>query len=165
MANVSNLKNRVMFSPLASQSAIRPQRARRSRNVTASLMLTSLVDAFSILVIFLMMNSATEQSDFQVEKSIVLPKAEMSEATYKTTTVKFIKDQILVNDKPIVRDQLGGALASIHEQSKGQPNADSLVVIADKDMDFASLNPIIVAGSRVGFSEFKFAVERLNQTK
>lgn len=164
MAQVSFLKNRVLYSPLASQSMLRPTGKRGQRNVTATLMLTSLVDAFSILVIFLMMNSATEQSDFQVDKAITLPKAEQSVATYKTAVVKFVKNQMYVNDKAIGRDQLAGVLSKVREEMKaaGQ-TGDSLVIIADKEIEFSSLNPIIVAGSRVGFNEFKFAVERISK--
>lgn len=164
MSQTSFLKNKVLYSPLAAQSALRPNHAKRSRNTHASLMLTSLVDAFSILVIFLMMNSATEQSDFTAD-SVKLPKASEAQATYKTAVVKLVKGRIIVNEKAISVAQLGAILDQIHQElkSSNSPTAESLVIVADQDVEFSTLNPIIVAGSRVGFSEFKFAVERIEK--
>lgn len=155
------LKNKVLYSPLASQSSLRPQNRKGKRSMGAGLMLTSLVDAFSILVIFLMMNSASEQSDFQADK-VQLPKASSAEFTLKTTTVKLHGSEISVNDKATSNNGLAAALKKVRDELKaaGAANADSLVIIADRDQDFITLNPIIVAGSRVGFSEFKFAVEK-----
>ncbi len=164
MAQTSFLKNKVLHSPLASQSALRPSSMKRSRNTHASLMLTSLVDAFSILVIFLMMNSAAEQSDFTAD-SVKLPKASEAQATYKTAVVKLVKGRFEVNNRIVSQSQLGGILDQLHKDLKAAnaPAAESLVIVADQDVEFSTLNPIIVAGSRVGFSEFKFAVERIEK--
>lgn len=166
MAQVGFLKNKVLYSPLAAQSTLRPQRRKGARSMTGTLMLTSLVDAFSILVIFLMMNSAAENSDFQAEK-VVLPKASESIATMKTSVVKFSEGKIYINDKVTPVASLGAALGELHKKLKdaGDTNGESLVIIADQDLDFGTLNPIIVAGSRVGFSEFKFAVQRVEGGK
>ena len=163
MSQVGFLKNKVLYSPLASQSTIRPQRRKGGRSTSATLMLTSLVDAFSILVIFLMMNSAAENSDFQNDKNVVLPKASEAQATMKTAVVKFSDGKIYINDKITTSQNLGGALTELRKNLKdsGNTTADSLVIIADQDLDFGTLNPIIVAGSRVGFSEFKFAVQKV----
>lgn len=158
----SFLKNKVLYSPLASQSALRPQKGRGKKNTMATLLLTSLVDAFSILVIFLMMTSAAEQSDFQADH-VKLPKASEAQATFKTAVVKIVGSSILVNDKAVRAENLAQALREVYSQLKasGSEHPESLVIVADKDQDFLTLNPIIVAGSRVGFNEFKFAVERV----
>jgi biopolymer transport protein ExbD len=161
MASAGFLKNKVMYSPLASQSSLRPQNRKGKRTMASSLMLTSLVDAFSILVIFLMMNSASQNSDFQADK-VQLPKASTADFTLKTATVKLHGTALSVNDVAVSTDGLAAELKKIRDDLKaaGAPNTDSLVIIADRDQDFITLNPIIVAGSRVGFSEFKFAVEK-----
>jgi len=162
MGSTSFLRNKVMYSPIASESSIRPQGGRGKRGISAGLMLTSLVDAFSILVIFLMMNSATESSDFEVKNEVKLPKATEAVTTLKTAVVRLHGKDVFVNDEAVKGDGLGASLKKVFEDLKaaGNANAESLVIIADRDQDFATLNPIIVAGSRVGFSEFKFAVER-----
>lgn len=154
------LKNKVLFSPLASHSAIKPNNRRGKKGMNSALMLTSLVDAFSILVIFLMMNSANEQSDFQADKNIKLPSASQAEASLKTTEVKVVNGQFLINDEVVKENQLVVALEQIQKklESEKSPAAKSLLIIGDKEMDYGTLNPIIVMGSRAGFSEFKFAV-------
>lgn len=161
MQNTSFLKDRVLFSPLASQSILKP-RKKRSRSIAGSLMLTSLVDAFSILVIFLMMNSASDSSDFTKDKNIELPKASQLTTTLKTTVVKISKGILSVNDQIVRENQLGPILVDIQKNLElgKNPAAKSLVILADKDLDFSALNPIIMMGSRAGFSEFKFAVEK-----
>ncbi|MBX7232412.1 MAG: biopolymer transporter ExbD [Bdellovibrionales bacterium] len=172
MRSASVLKQKIFNSPLASHSVIQPHNRRGKKSITASLLLTSLVDAFSILVIFLMMNSASEQSDITHDKNIILPKSSQADITYKTTALKIVQNQIFLNDERIDPDKLFSVLTGIHEQNKaaaqtsGQTsssNVDSLVIIADKDMNFATLNPILVLGSRAGFSELKFAVEKSSQ--
>ncbi|MGE0762291.1 MAG: ExbD/TolR family protein [Bdellovibrionales bacterium] len=167
MSQTGFLRNKVLYSPIASQSTLRPQSKKGRKGIGGALMLTSLVDAFSILVIFLMMNSAADNSDFQVDKAVVLPKASEAQTTFKTAVVKFSRGQIFINDKVTSIQNLGGALTTLHKQLKdsGNTSPESLVIVADQDIDFATLNPIIVAGSRVGFSEFKFAVQRDGQNQ
>lgn len=166
MAQTGFLKNKVLYSPIAAQSTLRPQRRKGGRGIGSGLMLTSLVDAFSILVIFLMMNSAADNSDFTADK-VTLPKASEAQATMKTTVVKFAEGKLYVNEKLTDVKDIGGALGALQKSMKdaGDPTAESLVIIADQDMDFMTLNPIIVAGSRVGFSEFKFAVQKVEGSK
>lgn len=158
----SFIRNKVLHSTIESQSSLRPQSKRGKKATTATLMLTSLVDAFSILVIFLMMNSATQQSDFTAEK-VQLPKAVEAQTSFKTTTVKVQGKDFLVNNELTTAENLFLVLKKLHDQLKanGALQTDSIVVIADRELDYATLNPLIVMGSRAGFSEFKFAVEKV----
>lgn len=165
MANTGFLKNKVLFSPLASQSTLRPNNKRGRKNIQASLILTSLVDAFSILVIFLMMNSATDQSDFNADQ-VKLPRASQGQTSFKTASVKVTGDKFEVNGTEVSRDNLLTALRDLKanlSQSLTGPASESLVVIADREMDYQNLNPLIVMASRAGFVEFKFAVEQVAQ--
>jgi hypothetical protein len=37
---------------------------------------------------------------------------------------------------------------------------EGLVIVADRNMDYEALSPVILAGSQAGFTKFKFAVIR-----
>jgi biopolymer transport protein ExbD len=159
----SFIKNKVLYSTLASHSNLQPGQGRRAkRNLSSTLLLTSLVDAFSILVIFLMMNSATDQSDFETDKSVQLPRASQSEISMKTAMVQMTRSGFHIEGRSVHSDNLAPALVALHQKltKEKNPLANSLIIVADRDEEFATLNPIIIAGSRAGFSEFRFAVER-----
>ena len=66
-----------LHSALAGTSRLRPNGHGRKRSMAASLMLTSLVDAFSILVIFLIMQNSASQEVVNADK-ITLPTASAS---------------------------------------------------------------------------------------
>lgn len=154
------LRNKTLYSPLAGQSRLKPSGRGARRAIHASLLLTSLVDAFSILVIFLMMNSATDSSDVDAGKDISLPKAVSGIASQKVTVVKVVKGQFFINDSAVSQNMLDDVLTDIHQDltKKELPTADSLLILADREMNYGELNPIIVHGSRAGFSELRFAV-------
>lgn len=144
-------------SALGSQSMIRPKQSRGRRMMVASLMLTSLVDAFSILVIFLIMNHSTSQDVVNLGEKIVLPKAEESQLINQGIVVRVEEGKFLVEEKPVDLGQLAAELKARNE-SADVAKKDGLIIVADRNLDYESLSPVILAGSNAGFTKFKFAV-------
>ena len=66
----SYLQNDSLFSPLSQESVIRPKKGKDNKTLVAALILTSLVDAFSILVIYLLMNTTAATETLDLEKEI-----------------------------------------------------------------------------------------------
>lgn len=156
----SPLTQTTLHSPLRHQSTLRPSRARKSRSIFASLMLTSLVDAFSILVIFLLMNQVASQESLDVDTSrLALPHAVQSQLIMQGVTVRIDQNGFLVDKKPVRKDQLVAVLKQIYATSS-EAKRDGLIIVADKSLGYEELNPVIVAGSAAGFNKFKFAVIR-----
>lgn len=152
------LGNTQLGSAIAGQSRLKPGHARFRRNVISSLMLTSLVDAFSILVIFLIMNAANSQDVVDTGK-VALPQALESEFIQTGTVVRVENGAFLVEDKPVALGQLGATLKSAN-QSADAAKKEGLIIVADRNMDYEGLSPVILAGSQAGFTKFKFAVIR-----
>ena len=158
LENAMPLKRSLLASPLKAQSAIKPKGNSTRKTLIASLMLTSLVDAFSILVIFLILNhsSGQEAVDFDTKK-LALPQISEAQLIMQGVVVRVEGQKYFVDRQEIGVSQLFDTLKNLQatvEDSK----REGIVVVADKDMDYEGLSPIITAGSQAGFTKFKFAV-------
>lgn len=127
--------------------------------MVASLMLTSLVDAFSILVIFLIMNHSTSQDVVNLGQHITLPKADQSQFIQEGVVVRLENGKFMVEDQDIALGNLARHLKTLND-SVETAKKDGLIIVADRDLDYESLSPVILAGSNAGFTKFKFAVVR-----
>jgi biopolymer transport protein ExbD len=126
----------------------------------ASLMLTSLVDAFSILVIFLIMNTSANQESLDVDtKKLALPMATESQLIMQGVVVRVDGNSYLVDKKPVAKSDLVATLKAMFLASS-DAKKDGVIIVADKNMGYEDLSPVILAGSRAGFNKFKFAVIR-----
>jgi len=155
----SPMKQSRLGSALAGTSRLRPKGSGGRRTLITSLMLTSLVDAFSILVIFLIMNCATSSETLNTGKHIVLPQASHSELIQNGTVVRIEKGRIFVEDKPVAKSRLILALRAYATGADAKKKA-GLIIVGDREMNYEELSPVILAGSQAGFSKFKFAVIR-----
>ncbi len=149
----------MLASPIAGQSRLRPNGSRARRTMVAGLMLTSLVDAFSILVIFLIMNHSANQEVLNVGDKIQLPQARESQFIQEGVVVRLEGGQYFVDDKPVALSTLVARLKSLNDGATAAKK-EGLIIIADRQMDYADLSPVILAGSSAGFTKYKFAVVR-----
>src|SRR5580692_6265175 len=98
----SPLSRTLLHSPLKQQSSLRPSQGKRRRSTISSLMLTSLVDAFSILVIFLIMNHSASQESLDVDtQRMALPSATDSQLIMEGVTVRIDGANYLVEKQTI----------------------------------------------------------------
>lgn len=158
MLEAASPMNRSMLSSaLAGTSRLRPDGGKHRRTMVASLMLTSLVDAFSILVIFLIMNVGANQEALNVGDKVQLPQAQSTSMIQQGLVVRVEDGKFIVDEKPVA---IGNLLAVLKKHNTGTEAAkkEGLVIVADKQLDYADLSPVILAGSSAGFTKFKFAV-------
>jgi len=153
------LSRTALSSALAGESMIRPHGSRHRRMMVAGLMLTSLVDAFSILVIFLIMNTGASQDVVNVGNKIILPQAMESQFINQGIVVRVEDGKFMVEDKEVKLGALIKELKALND-SADAAKKDGLVIVADRSLDYADLSPVIMAGSQAGFTKFKFAVLR-----
>ena len=148
---------------------------RKSHSAGGKLNLVSLMDIFTILVFFLMLNSGDVEV-LQPDESILLPK---STATLKPDDVPVIK---ITNDTILFRDQ---ALASLSNLPKGegipqlekallayaeespQPvkvDAESeklrgVSIMSDASVSYATLKRVLYASAQAGYRDIGLATE------
>jgi len=162
MLNQSIVKDTTFHSVLSGNSIIAPEGEKHSRSIVADLLLTTLIDAFAILVIFLLMSFSSTGDVLYVGKGMELPKAAKSEELERFPVVKLEGGKLFVEDKEVAQDQLVQALLDLRtkfqETNATQDFPAVLTVQADRRAKYESLNSIVLASSQAGYSDIKFAV-------
>jgi len=156
----------------------------------AELKVTSLMDIFVNVLIYLLMNYSTSPVDIAQSKERTLPKSTTAENIQAFTTVGITKGSILVNRKKVCavqnntvdpslkRDKQASQyiieplfqrlkdevdrMKKIEQYNPKQKFKPIILVVADKDMSFRLLSEVMYTAGQVAFSKFKFAVVRKN---
>ncbi len=151
MVRNSVIKSTQMRSPLQGFSTLKPKGGKNSRQLLFSLSLTSLIDAFSILVIFLLMNVGSGQ-EVNITKGMTLPTATQGETIAEEGVVVTVNQgRYFIESNELTRDQV---FQHLYQMDKKK----SLILEADKATSYEALSPIIVAAGQAGIEKFKFAV-------
>lgn len=152
--------------------------AKKRGNDAGKLNLVSLMDIFTILVFFLMLNSGDVEV-LQADENIILPK---STATLKPDDVPVIKitsEQILFRDVPVASlqklqagDSIPALEAALSEYSRSQvaidksSQADSgtgesrgVSIMSDADTSYAILKRVLFASAQSGYRDIGLATE------
>lgn len=156
------------------RSTRRMARMARNKRAMPKLNLTSLMDVFTILVFFLLVNSATTEV-LQQPKQITLPDS-VVEAKPRETVVIFVgKEEVLVQGVPVARiadiqattderiEPISVRLAELSESVIGlstQAVAESqeVTVLADKSVPFSVVKKIMATCTGEGYTKVSLAV-------
>lgn len=160
MATNSVLKNQMLLGPLQAQGAVNSKAKASKKNMVFSLNLTALIDAFAILVIFLLSNYNSGAENVQLGKNSHLPFATQSELMSMGTVVQIDNGKYIIDDKVISTEKLVQKLIDLKTLKKDLEGdaKDSLIIQADREMDFLKISDLIRAGGSAGYSHYKFAV-------
>ena len=147
-------------------------RLARFRPKVSRMNLTSLMDVFTILVFFLVMNSGNEVLD---SNGLVLPESIVETKPIETVVINVGKDEVFVQGQPVVRiaDLLatdGGDVVPIMERLaelqnrvigvRTQAIAESMAItiLADKSIPFSVVKQIMSTCTSQGYSRISLAV-------
>ncbi len=152
----------------------RIKRMSRNRVKITKMNLTSLMDVFTILVFFLLVNSGSVQV-MDAPKTVTLPES-MVETKPRETVVIFVsKDQVLVQgkavalvadiieDKSATIDAITLRLAELQESALG-PNTQAVAasqevtILADKSIPFAVIKKIMSTCTGEGYEILSLGV-------
>lgn len=158
----SILEETSLNSPLESSSTLNPKGQKSKKALVQTVMLTSLVDAFSILVVYLLMSYSSSGEIMYISKDMVLPTAIEAETLNRQIIVKYESGKYFIEDDEVTKDELFPTLLKMKQSFKEKyPELDSenkIIIQADKEEKFIDLNWIIHASAQAGFEEIKFAV-------
>lgn len=158
---IKTLKKSV-YSPLGGASILGPHQGKEKKSIFSDLLLTALIDAFSILVIFLLMSFSASGEILQMTKGMELPKAALAAQIERNPVVKISEGKIYLEDKEVTADGLVASLLELRENYKvthGNEEFPGIVTIqADRRTKYEQLNSIVLATGNAGFSDIKFAV-------
>jgi biopolymer transport protein ExbD len=151
---------------------------RRSRNQSmVDMNLVSLIDIFTILIFFLLSNSAEVQA-LATSKSVRLPESVASKDPKDTIVIAVSDQDILVQGRqvasvpdamaasgdsiPALRDelQLQARHAPVRDHADAAPQA--VTILGDKAIPFQLLRKVMVSCAQANYADVSFAVQRKN---
>jgi biopolymer transport protein ExbD len=156
----STLETAMMKGPLYSQSSLQPRGKKSMKNLLFVLNLTALIDAFSMLVIFLLSNMGSDASTVNMSQHIKLPFTQTSDTAAVGAVIRVEGNTYALDDKPVSLNALVQALVQLKQKTaeSNEKETQSLVIQADQAASYDQLSPVLKAGGQAGFSQFKFAV-------
>lgn len=120
-----------------------------------SLSLTSMVDMFAILVIFLLTNTETVAQWIEVGRGIELPKAKHVESPSQGTTIQLSKTELYFDREKIKSEEIPLKLAALGKDTR-------LNIVAHEAVDFGSVRKILGQCQSSGFQNINLAVQPLD---
>lgn len=151
------IKNSEMSPWLSSLSQVRPNHQKTKWTAMTALMLTSLVDVFSILVIYLLVNASASKHNIQLDKPIVLPKATQSTLIESGIKVEIVKGNYIINDQVVARNELLNTMKALVEDVKKKNEKARVILQADQNESFEMINPILLLSGELGYDTLQFA--------
>lgn len=157
----------------------RAQSIRKQARGGGGLNLVSLMDIFTILVFFLLVNSSSVQ-EMPNSKSVKLPQSTSDRLPEETLLLLVNSDHILVQGRPVVKiaeiaEQsellIGSLLAELqhHADRAGllQPGAEpgEVTIMGDKEISYSLLKRIVATCSRANYTRVSLAVMRKAKDK
>jgi biopolymer transport protein ExbD len=147
-------------------------RLSRFRPKVSAMNLTSLMDVFTILVFFLVMNSGSEVLE---PGNLVLPESVIETKPVETVVINIGTEDVLVQGEPVVRTAdliaSGGGdivpimtrLAELQERVIGVrtqtvAKSSAITILADKSIPFAVVKQIMSTCTTQGYTRISLAV-------
>lgn len=145
------------------------------------LMLTSLLDMFTIILIFLIVSFEAEDYDFKLQEGVELPESTARSVLKPAVDIAITPTELLVDRKPIEQLSDGKFPASQYDNGEipelvellkkrydvvkdvavdpetGEDNA-VIVVQADKTLDYDTIYLVLRSAALAGFVKYRLAI-------
>lgn len=152
----------------------RIKRMSRSRKKLATLSLTSMMDVFTILVFFLLVNSGQTEL-LQSPKDVVLPESVVESKPRETVVIMVSPERVLVQGEPTVLiadilamdtqniEPIAAQLANLQDRVIGvrtdaASRSKEVTILADKEVAFDVIRRIMSTCTAQGYTKISLAV-------
>lgn len=152
----------------------RIKRMSRNRTKITKMNLTSLMDVFTILVFFLLVNSGSVEI-MEAPKTVELPESRVESKPRETVVIFISPEEVLVQGRVVARvadiidgqpnsiDPITARLAEIKEQIIGRTTlvvaeSSEVTILADKSVPFMVVKAIMSTCTGQGFERVSLAV-------
>jgi biopolymer transport protein ExbD len=148
--------------------------------VPPKLMLTSMMDMFTIILIFLLLSFSENPETLRLDKNLELPHSSAELGYQKTIQIVLSKNELRLNDE-VMAEVRGHSILGLSpddpaastlyqrlktkrtEQTAGTPEdhtdqAPHILFLCDKSHSFKTINSVIKAAGMAGYPNFQFAV-------
>jgi biopolymer transport protein ExbD len=154
-------------------AARRIQRLARYQAKPQGISLTSLMDVFTILVFFLLVNSGSEV--LEPPRQLVLPESVVEAKPRETVVIYVSKDEVIVQGEPVIRvadvmaldgDDIAPImerLAALQERvigvrTQAVAQSDEITILADKSIPFSVVKQVMSTCTAQGYTRISLAV-------
>ena len=146
------------------------------------LMLTSLLDMFTIILIFLIVSFDAEDQEFKLNESLTLPESKARSSFKPAVNIAVTNDALLVDDVPVLK--LSAGRFSEDSYAKGQipelvevleakyervklkaeyegtslDEAAVIIIQADRQLDYRTLYTVLRTAAVAGFYKYRLAI-------
>jgi biopolymer transport protein ExbD len=152
----------------------RIKRMSRNRGKITKLNLTSLMDVFTILVFFLLVNTGSIEV-MEAPKEVNLPESQVESKPRETVVISVSREDVLVQGKLVARvddilngeaetlDPITSRLAELRENILGPTTmtvarSQEVTILADKSVPFVVIRRIMSACTNEGYENISLAV-------
>ena len=140
-------------SPIESFKALRAKDKGQKKSPVAKVLLTSLVDAFSILVIYLLVNTGVQQPNKDLKNTLSLPKAHSVLALDKGLVIKLNNGRFEVEGHSYSASELNPVLVELSDSG----DHENLIIQADQNDSVKNINIVLKATESTSFKKIQFA--------
>ncbi len=147
---------------------------------TVSLNIMPMLDVFSILILFLLMNFASDPVTHDLAPGLELPESAILEALDEVPTVVISENEILANDKKMITLANGkipdsqksqGGIAVLYKElqkmseanrrlAKDPSKIDTITLEVDKRQKFDVIKTVMITAQQADFIKFKLMVSK-----
>jgi len=155
-------------------------RSRSKRNVQVSLKLTSMIDMFTILLVFLLKSFSAEGQIVTVSSDLILPESTARKSPVPSSTVAITNDWILVDGKQVASlEEVNAAkqlmVPSLAQELKnlrtvsetmGNMSADmgftgKISIQGDKNIPYIILKKVMYTCGQIGYNDILLTVMKM----
>lgn len=157
-------------------SGIQKRAARRGRNgSTVDLNLVSLIDIFTILIFFLLINTGVAEV-LPTSKAVKLPESTAQKLPTETVVVQVSAADIVVDGRraasvaeainlqddviPGLKAELDLLMARPVVRAGSEAKTTAITIMGDRDIPYRLLRKVMVTSARAGFTDVSFAVQK-----
>ncbi len=152
--------------------------SKRGKKKRMALQLTSLLDMFTIILVFLMVSFQAEDMDFVLHAGLDLPVSTVKNPFKTGVNLAVSKDEVLVEGKRVYKLQKNGAVKDsdfkkgkidavvsaveaawkLHKRDKDEE--DIVVIQADQELPYRTLHLLMRSAAHAGVFRFRLVVEK-----
>jgi len=159
----------------------RIKRMSRSRKKFATLSLTSMMDVFTILVFFLLVNSGQTEL-VQAPKDVMLPESVVESKPRETVVIMVSPERVLVQGEPTVLiadivatdeqniEPIAAQLANLQDRvigvrTEAASRSKEVTILADKGVAFDVIRRIMSTCTAQGYTKISLAVTQMESDR
>lgn len=160
------------------------KKARGPHDVAEELNIVALMDAFTIILVYLIKSYSSDPANITQSAELTLPASQTLLSIVEATPLVITSKAILVNNKAVARmtdkgvdpTEMGNSMTITHVLEALKKEADGqkmisrynakvkfeglLLVVADKKTTFQTLTEVLYTAGQAEFGQYKFAVLR-----